>query len=127
MAKAAKGARKKAPASPKAKRKAAMAATSTLTTGEATVAALLANGMNTRTVPVDLEPYRTHTVDFQFYFPRAGKFTHYPSHVSKSERVVAVAPTARLGAHATALMPSLVSVIVTFVSGTLPVLVTLKP
>jgi hypothetical protein len=56
----------------------------------------VANGMNTRTVPVDLEPYRTHTVDFQFYFPRAGKFTHYPSHVSKSERVVAVAPTAQI-------------------------------
>jgi hypothetical protein len=56
----------------------------------------VANGMNTRTVPVDLEPYRTHTVDFQFYFPRAGKFTHYPSHVSKAERVVAVAPTAQI-------------------------------
>ncbi|MFO0805957.1 MAG: hypothetical protein U0791_22865 [Gemmataceae bacterium] len=56
----------------------------------------VSNGMNTRTVPVDLEPYRTHTVDFQFYFPRAGKFTHYPSHVSKSERVVAVAPTAQI-------------------------------
>jgi len=56
----------------------------------------VANGMMTRTVSVDLEPYRTHTVDFQFYFPRAGRFTHYPAHVSKAERVVAVASTAQI-------------------------------
>jgi hypothetical protein len=54
----------------------------------------VAGGQNTRTVQVDLEPYRTQTVDYQFYFPRAGKFTHFPAHVAKSERVVAAATAA---------------------------------
>jgi hypothetical protein len=56
----------------------------------------VSNGQNTKTVQVDLEPYRTQTVDYQFYFPRAGRFTHFPAHVAKSERVVAVAPTAQI-------------------------------
>ena len=37
-------------------------------------------------MPVDLEPYRTQTVDYLFYFPRPGKFTHFPAHVAKSEK-----------------------------------------
>ncbi|MDT7785206.1 MAG: hypothetical protein QOF58_3625, partial [Pseudonocardiales bacterium] len=51
----------------------------------------IANGQFTRTVQVDLEPYRTHTVDYLFYFPQPGKFTHFPAHVAKSEHVVAAA------------------------------------
>jgi hypothetical protein len=56
----------------------------------------VANAQFTKTVHVDLEPYRTQTVDYQFYFPRAGKFQHFPAHVAKSEKVVAVAPTAQI-------------------------------
>lgn len=36
-----------------------------------------------------LEPYRTFTQDFYFYFPRVGTFAQYPAHVSKAEKVVA--------------------------------------
>ena len=54
----------------------------------------LAGAQVTRAVPLDLEPYRTVTVDYLFYFPGAGKFSHFPAHVAKSERVVAaVKPT----------------------------------
>ncbi|MDB5306990.1 MAG: hypothetical protein JWO38_1192 [Gemmataceae bacterium] len=49
------------------------------------------NGQYTRTVHVDLEPYRTQTVDYLFYFPKPGRFAHFPAHVAKSERVVAAA------------------------------------
>src|SRR5262249_32045391 len=56
----------------------------------------LAGAQFTRTVQVDLEPYRTQTVDYQFYFPGPGKFTHFPAHVAKAERVVAAAAPATL-------------------------------
>jgi hypothetical protein len=52
----------------------------------------LAGGRATRTVLVDLEPYRTQTLDTFFYFPRAGQFNHYPVHVAKNETLVAAAP-----------------------------------
>ena len=42
----------------------------------------------TRSVHVSLEPYRTQTFDYLFYFPKAGAFPHYPVHVSKNERLV---------------------------------------
>jgi hypothetical protein len=48
----------------------------------------------TRSVPLDLEPYRTHTMDTLFYFPRPGTFAHFPVHVAKDERVVASAKPA---------------------------------
>ena len=51
----------------------------------------LAGAQMTRAVPLDLEPYRTLTVDYLFYFPAPGKFSHFPAHVAKSERVVAAA------------------------------------
>ena len=51
----------------------------------------LSNGQFTRTVLLDLEPYRTQTVDYLFYFPKAGRFTHFPAQVAKAERVVAAA------------------------------------
>ncbi len=46
------------------------------------------NGQFTRSVPIDLEPYRTQTIDYFFYFPRAGKFPHFPVHVAKNEQYV---------------------------------------
>src|SRR5205085_575483 len=52
----------------------------------------VANGQFTRSVPLDLEPYRTHTIDYFFYFPKAGKFNHFPVQVGKNEQFVTAAP-----------------------------------
>ncbi len=49
------------------------------------------NGQYTRSVRVDLEPYRTQTLDYFFYFPGAGQFAHYPVHVARNERLIASA------------------------------------
>jgi hypothetical protein len=51
----------------------------------------VANGQQTRSVPLDLEPYHTKTIDYFFYFPRSGKFPHFPVHVAKNEEFVAAA------------------------------------
>jgi hypothetical protein len=51
----------------------------------------VANGQYTKTVMLDLEPYRTQTIDYLFYFPRAGKFAHFPVHVAKAETLVSSA------------------------------------
>jgi len=49
------------------------------------------NGQYTKGVHVDLQPYRTMTFDYYFYFPAPGKFAHYPVHVAKDEKLVAAA------------------------------------
>ena len=49
------------------------------------------NGQYTKGVHVDLQPYRTQTFDYYFYFPAPGKFAHYPVHVAKNEKLVAAA------------------------------------
>jgi hypothetical protein len=49
------------------------------------------NGQPTKTVMLDLESYRTQTIDYLFYFPRPGKFVHFPVHVAKAEALVASA------------------------------------
>lgn len=46
----------------------------------------------TRTVLLALEPYRTTTIDYLFYFPFAGTFNHFPVHVAKNEALVAYTP-----------------------------------
>ncbi len=51
----------------------------------------VANAQFTKSVPIDLEPYRTFTIDTLFYFPMPGLFTHFPAHVSKGEKLVAAA------------------------------------
>ena len=56
----------------------------------------VSNGQPTRTVLVDLEPYRTQTVDYFFYFPLPGKFAHFPVNVAKNEKFLAAAPPAVL-------------------------------
>jgi hypothetical protein len=48
-------------------------------------------GQQTKSLQIDLEPYHTHIVDYQFYFPRAGQFAHFPAHVTKQEKLVAAA------------------------------------
>ncbi|QVL30599.1 hypothetical protein KIH39_17285 [Telmatocola sphagniphila] len=49
----------------------------------------LANGQATKTVAVDLEPYRTQILDYRFYFPMSGKYQHLPVQVAKAETLVA--------------------------------------
>ncbi len=56
-----------------------------------TGAIALAGGQPTKAVPLDLEPYRTQTVDYLFYFPLPGHFAHFPVHVAKNETLVAAA------------------------------------
>jgi hypothetical protein len=51
----------------------------------------VANGQPTKTVVLDLEPYRTATIDYFFYFPKAGTFPQFPVHVGKAEKFVAAA------------------------------------
>ncbi len=49
------------------------------------------NGQYTRSVHVNLSPYNTQTMEFYFYFPASGKFTHYPVQVAEQEKVLAFA------------------------------------
>ena len=60
----------------------------------------VADGRFTRAVPLDLEPYRTQAVDYLFYFPRGGRFAHFPAHVAKNETPVAAAKPAKPAAPA---------------------------
>jgi hypothetical protein len=43
-----------------------------------------------------LAPYATQAIESTFYFPRAGKFAHYPVHVSEGEALVAYADATTL-------------------------------
>lgn len=51
----------------------------------------VAGGKYTRSVSVALEPYRTWTTDYFFYFPLPGKFKHFPVHVAREEKLAAFA------------------------------------
>lgn len=46
----------------------------------------LGKGQQTKSILLDLEPYRTQTIDYLFYFPAAGTFNHFPVHVAKNEQ-----------------------------------------
>ena len=45
----------------------------------------------TRTISMQLDAFSTEKVEYSFYFPAAGDFTHYPAHVSSDVKVLAVA------------------------------------
>lgn len=51
----------------------------------------LANARPTKSILLDLEPYRTGTVDVLFYFPLPGDYRQFPVHVSRNEQLVASA------------------------------------
>jgi len=51
----------------------------------------LGKGQQTKSILLDLEPYRTQTIDYLFYFPAAGQFAQFPVHVAKNEQYVASA------------------------------------
>jgi hypothetical protein len=55
----------------------------------------VSNGQFTKSVMLDLEPYRTQAIDYFFYFPLPGKFVQFPVHVAKNEKfIVAATPAA---------------------------------
>jgi hypothetical protein len=54
-------------------------------------AVAVANGQFTKTLMLDLEPYRTQAIDYFFYFPLPGRFAHFPVHVAKNEKFIAAA------------------------------------
>jgi hypothetical protein len=54
----------------------------------------VSNGQFTKSVMLDLEPYRTQAIDYFFYFPMPGKFVQFPVHVAKNERFIVAAPPA---------------------------------
>jgi len=54
------------------------------------------NAQETRSVHLELGPYNTQTIEYHFYFPAAGKFPHYPVHVSKNEKLLAFAEPVEL-------------------------------
>ncbi len=49
------------------------------------------NGFYTRSINLQLEPYTTKTVEYYFYFPKAGRYTHFPIHISQEARLLASA------------------------------------
>lgn len=49
------------------------------------------NSQATRPVHLNLEPYHTQTLEYHFYFPASGNFTHFPVHVAKNETLIAAA------------------------------------
>ena len=51
----------------------------------------VSNGKYTRSVHIDLQPYRTQTFEYYFYFPAPGTLVHYPVHVAKNEDLIAFA------------------------------------
>jgi hypothetical protein len=59
------------------------------------------NSKYTRSVPMNLNPFSTQTLEYHFYFPATGNYPHYPVHVAKSERLIAFAPAKQLKVVAT--------------------------
>ena len=54
------------------------------------------NGFYTKGRHVQLEPYRTTTIEYHFYFPDTGKFPQYPVHVAKNEKLIGFGKPATL-------------------------------
>lgn len=46
-------------------------------------------GRATKSVHLDLEPYRTQVIEYHFYFPGSGTFPHYPVQVASKDRIIA--------------------------------------
>lgn len=47
------------------------------------------NAKPTTSTHIDLQPFHTQTVEYHFYFPVAGEYTHYPVNVSRDGEVLA--------------------------------------
>ncbi|KAI9022433.1 hypothetical protein DFJ74DRAFT_706424 [Hyaloraphidium curvatum] len=48
----------------------------------------LSNSVQTKSQTMSLQPFQTTLVDFSFYFPKPGKYGHYPVHVSDRRQTV---------------------------------------
>ena len=54
--------------------------------------ALPVNGSKqTRSISMQLNAFSTQKMEYAFYFPAAGEFTHYPAHVSSDIKILSVA------------------------------------
>jgi hypothetical protein len=53
-------------------------------------------GYETRSVPMDLQPFTTQAVEYCFYFPLPGEFVHYPVQVTQHDDVLAFARPSQL-------------------------------
>ena len=42
-----------------------------------------------KSLPIDLEPFHTHKLEYHFYFPLAGDFPHYAAHVAEGGQTLA--------------------------------------
>jgi hypothetical protein len=49
----------------------------------------LSNGKPVRSTPVDIAPYSSQQISYEFYFPTAGAFQHYGAQVSNNEGFLA--------------------------------------
>jgi hypothetical protein len=49
----------------------------------------VSNSLYTRGVHTDVEPFQSRAIEYFFYFPSAGNYTHYPVHVARNEKVIA--------------------------------------
>lgn len=56
----------------------------------------LAGGRTTRGVPLELPPYSSQQVSYEFYFPESGTFEHYGAQISTNEGHVAAADSTSL-------------------------------
>ena len=51
----------------------------------------ISGSYQTRSISMQLNAFSTQKVEYSFYFPAAGEFTHYPAHVSNDVKILAVA------------------------------------
>ncbi|HVJ93240.1 MAG TPA: hypothetical protein VM580_25740, partial [Labilithrix sp.] len=56
----------------------------------------VAGGFFTRTKNLRLGPYATESIEYAFYFPRPGRFTHFPAHVTRGLELEAAAEAREL-------------------------------
>ena len=42
-----------------------------------------------KSIQQSLQPYTTTKMIFQFYFPKEGEFTHFPSNVASEQKIIA--------------------------------------
>ncbi len=47
------------------------------------------DGFFTRSTHLAIEPFSTQTVEYAFYFPQPGTYTHYPVHVAENGKLIA--------------------------------------
>ncbi len=49
----------------------------------------VSNGLYTRGIHTDVNPFESKAIEYYFYFPAAGGYKHYPVHVARNEKVIA--------------------------------------